>query len=289
MLSIAEQMNVINAEQADNPIVFASDGFVKVTGYSRSEIIPRNCRFLQSRETDKQAVKRLKISLDKREESVELLLNRKKNGEPFWNLLYTTPLFDEHGKLLFFLGGQINCSTTIHSASDVLRILAQSNEPEEESKPSDRTPSPHAMKPSRSRTLLRSFPFRMSSRNSIQPRAPGMEDGLLIQISEKPLKDQMNSFYTAYSNVSDPPIPFHLTHAQSATNTPFPSNSTSSSTTPPSSSPSSRTASSTSSSPSKRATPSRPKPSSAATSSSSSPTTAPAPSAPTSSPRSRRI
>lgn len=183
--------------------MFASDGFVKVTGYSRSDIIPRNCRFLQSRETDKQAVKRLKISLDKQQESVELLLNRKKNGEPFWNLLYTTPLFDEHGKLLFFLGGQINCSTTIHNASDVLRILAQSSEPQSEQQAEARTPSPLAVKPSRSRTFMKSLPFRMTStRNSVQARAPGMEDSLLNQMGDKSLKDQMSSFYTAYSNVS---------------------------------------------------------------------------------------
>jgi len=31
----------------DNPIVSASDGFIKVTGYSREEVIPHNCRFLQ--------------------------------------------------------------------------------------------------------------------------------------------------------------------------------------------------------------------------------------------------
>lgn len=73
---------------ADNPILFASDGFVKVTGYTRTEIIPRNCRFLQGAHTDRQPVKRLKQAIEARKESVELLLNYKKNGEPFWNLLY---------------------------------------------------------------------------------------------------------------------------------------------------------------------------------------------------------
>ncbi|KAL8740541.1 MAG: hypothetical protein Q9190_006772 [Brigantiaea leucoxantha] len=74
--------------KADNPIVFASDGFVGVTGYTRTEIVPRNCRFLQGNYTDKNATKRLKASIDAKEETVELLLNYKKNGEPFWNLLY---------------------------------------------------------------------------------------------------------------------------------------------------------------------------------------------------------
>lgn len=77
-----------NPAKADNPIVFASDGFVKVTGYTRREIIPRNCRFLQGRDSDRTSVKRIRESINSRDESVELLLNYRKSGEPFWNLLY---------------------------------------------------------------------------------------------------------------------------------------------------------------------------------------------------------
>lgn len=73
---------------ADNPIVYASDGFIKVTGYSRKQVIPRNCRFLQGQDTDRAAVARLRDSIKSGKESVELLLNYKENGEPFWNLLY---------------------------------------------------------------------------------------------------------------------------------------------------------------------------------------------------------
>ncbi|KAI0163605.1 hypothetical protein BJ166DRAFT_465879 [Pestalotiopsis sp. NC0098] len=113
-----------NPTQADNPVVYASDGFVKVTGYSRSEVIPRNCRFLQGPQTDRAAIKRLRKSLREERESVELLLNYKKNGSPFWNLLYTTPLRDETGNVVFFMGGQINCSTTIHNNVDVMRVLS---------------------------------------------------------------------------------------------------------------------------------------------------------------------
>ena len=74
--------------KADNPILYASDGFVKVTGYARADVIPRNCRFLQGKYTDRAAVRRLKIAIDHGQESVELLLNYKKSGDPFWNLLY---------------------------------------------------------------------------------------------------------------------------------------------------------------------------------------------------------
>ena len=187
--------------KADNPLVYVSDGFVKVTGYTRSEIIPRNCRFLQSRHTDRAAVRRLKTAIEKREQSVELLLNHREDGEPFWNLLYMTPLFDGHGTLVFFLAGQINCSTTVHSGADVLQILAQSKDVEETATSGVASSQRQQQygKPSR-RSILSAF--RSNSRANIQQGAPGMENNLLNKIEEKPLEDQMSSFYTAYSHVS---------------------------------------------------------------------------------------
>jgi PAS domain S-box-containing protein len=185
--------------KADNPIVYASDGFVKVTGYTRNEIIPRNCRFLQCRNTDTTAVQRLREAVHTHQESVELLLNQKKSGEPFWNLLYTTPLFDATGNVVFFLGGQINCSTTIHSASDVLKILAQTNDTDESAV--DGLMAPEASKnPSSLRTKFKN-PFR--SKPLVEPhQQPGMEDALLNRIEKMNLRKQMDTFYTAYSKVS---------------------------------------------------------------------------------------
>ncbi|KAF2483818.1 hypothetical protein BDY17DRAFT_294483 [Neohortaea acidophila] len=178
--------------KADNPIVFASDGFVRVTGYARMEIIPRNCRFLQSLETDMSVVRRIREGIDKHEEVVELLLNQRKDGEPFWNLLYITPLFDANGRLVHCLGAQINCSTTVHSTSDVLRILAQSEDRRPDLAPSGELRS----KASGGRRL-----FRTTSRTMTPSRQPpGMEDELLNQLTGMPLQKQFRTFYSAYSN-----------------------------------------------------------------------------------------
>lgn len=151
-------------------------------------------------------MRRLKNSIEKRQQSVELLLNQKKDGQYFWNLLYTTPLFDGNGKVVFFLGGQINCSTTIHSASDVLRILAQTEETEEDLAP--RAISPQPVKQSRSRSIIAAL--RSNSRPTVQMRAPGMENSLLDRIEDKDLKSQMDTFYTAYSNVGPAFLVFSL-------------------------------------------------------------------------------
>ncbi|KAL8995124.1 MAG: hypothetical protein Q9188_006884 [Gyalolechia gomerana] len=186
--------------KADNPIVYASDGFVGVTGYSRAEIVPRNCRFLQGNYTDKTATRRLKASIDAKEETVELLLNYKKNSEPFWNLLYVAPLFDANGRVKFYIGGQINCSTTIRSNTDVLRILSMSDDPEEgkevveavkDTRPSKRSFFGFGRK--------ESTPKPPASSKRVEVREAGMEHGLLKQIEKMNFRSQMEAFYTAYS------------------------------------------------------------------------------------------
>lgn len=184
--------------KADNPIVLASDGFVAVTGYSRPEIFPRNCRFLQGNQTDRTAVKRLRDAIDAKHETVELLLNYKKTGEPFWNLLYVAPLYDVDGNLVYYLGGQINCSTTIRSNTDVLRILSMTDEQQEEGSKND-------LKRRSSRKSLSNH-FRRNTNTPRMPHRPevsepGMEQGLLNKIGKLDFRTQMEKFYTAYSKV----------------------------------------------------------------------------------------
>jgi phototropin len=189
--------------KADNPITYASDGFVSVTGYSRNEIIPRNCRFLQSRKTDRSSVRRLRSAIESREESVELLLNETKQGNPFWNLLYVTPLRDSQGKIVFFLGAQINLSTTIHSQSDILRILALSEDVAEEETPSA-TKEPIQQSSRYSRLFSG---FRSKSTGVVPKVNPGMENGLLERMEKLNVRSQMDAFYTAYSKVSSLSLP----------------------------------------------------------------------------------
>ncbi len=57
----------------DNPIVFANDAFEQTTGYNRTAILGRNCRFLQGEDTDEEAVARIRLAVENRREIVEIL------------------------------------------------------------------------------------------------------------------------------------------------------------------------------------------------------------------------
>ena len=55
---IHSQQNFVLSDPSlpDNPIVYCSEGFCNLTGYKRSEVLGRNCRFLQGPGTDPRAV-----------------------------------------------------------------------------------------------------------------------------------------------------------------------------------------------------------------------------------------
>ncbi|THZ00932.1 hypothetical protein D6C93_03572 [Aureobasidium pullulans] len=190
---------------ADNAILYASDGFLDVTGYSRHEIIPRNCRFLQGARTERSSVTRLKSAIDNGQENVQLLLNYRKDGTPFWNLLYVAPLRDEAGNIAFFLGGQIDCSTTVHGKPDVMRILKLDGRRSFESTRGnlavEDTSNLTATSPREHMKRHRSM-FKSTSSVTTQVRqGPGMENDLIGRLGNMNLETQMQMFQTAYSKV----------------------------------------------------------------------------------------
>ncbi|KAL7749132.1 hypothetical protein RI367_005537 [Sorochytrium milnesiophthora] len=100
--------------QPDTPIVLASDGFKEVTGYDRLEI-NRNCRFLQGPRTSISATQRVRQAVHEQTEHTELLVNHRKDGSAFWNLLHMIPLPNDDGRVDFIFGAQIDVSELVNA------------------------------------------------------------------------------------------------------------------------------------------------------------------------------
>ena len=92
--------------QPDNPIVYCNAAFVEQSGYPASEVIGRNCRFLQGPATDRATVRRIRAALDAGQGFNEELYNYRRDGRGFWNALYVSPITDADGRVLYFLGSQ---------------------------------------------------------------------------------------------------------------------------------------------------------------------------------------
>ncbi|XP_052192305.1 phototropin-2 isoform X2 [Diospyros lotus] len=118
LATLQQTFVVSDATKPDCPIVYASSGFFSMTGYSSKEIIGRNCRFLQGPETDQKEVAKIRDAVKTGKSYCGRLLNYKKDGTLFWNLLTVTPIKDDNGKVIKFIGMQVEVSKYTEGIND---------------------------------------------------------------------------------------------------------------------------------------------------------------------------
>ncbi|KAI1462486.1 hypothetical protein F4805DRAFT_136512 [Annulohypoxylon moriforme] len=107
---LAEVFCLTDPSRPDNPILFASKGFHKMTQYGIDYALGRNCRFLQGPYTDRSCAIRMREQLLTGKEHCETILNYRRDGSPFMNLLMVAPLIDNRGIVRYHIGCQVDVS-----------------------------------------------------------------------------------------------------------------------------------------------------------------------------------
>ena len=116
-LQTAQQNFVItDPSLPDNPIVFASSGFLTLTGYALESVLGRNCRFLQGPRTDPKAVAKIRKAVDEGYDTSVCLLNYRIDGSTFYNQFFVAPLRDGQGNVVNYVGVQCQVSDQFASA-----------------------------------------------------------------------------------------------------------------------------------------------------------------------------
>nr|AML77163.1 putative LOV domain-containing protein [Pogostemon sp. BC-2016] len=118
LATLQQTFVVSDATKPDCPIMYASSGFFTMTGYTSKEVIGRNCRFLQGPDTDQNEVDKIRNATRNGTSYCGRLLNYKKDGTPFWNLLTITPIKDDKGKTIRFIGMQVEVSKYTEGVND---------------------------------------------------------------------------------------------------------------------------------------------------------------------------
>ena len=105
--SVSNGVIITDAQQKDNPIIYANPAFESITGYSLEEVVNRNCRFLQgAHRLPQPELYRLKMAIQRGTECYVTIQNFRKDGTMFWNELYIAPIYDSEGTLTNFIGIQ---------------------------------------------------------------------------------------------------------------------------------------------------------------------------------------
>ncbi|KAA1472360.1 hypothetical protein DENSPDRAFT_175916 [Dentipellis sp. KUC8613] len=130
---------VVDVRRFDNPIVYASATFCHLTGYDEREVLGRNCRFLQApnghvqkgeprRYTAPEAVHYLRKCLVADKECQTSIINYKKDGTAFINLVTVIPVTggvsngqDEADDVVYHVGFQVDLSEQPNAILQKLR------------------------------------------------------------------------------------------------------------------------------------------------------------------------
>lgn len=120
---------VCDANEHDCPIVYCSENFERLTGYTKHEILGRNCRFLQAPDgrvkasvkrqyVDDDTVSFLREAVTSQKEAQVSMINYRKGGQPFMNLLTIIPIMDDTDRVKWFVGFQVDLVEQPNSVTD---------------------------------------------------------------------------------------------------------------------------------------------------------------------------
>lgn len=102
--SIGNGVLIAEVGKPDMPLTFINRAFERMTGYTSTEVLGRNCRFLQGAEANDSARVDIRHALQHQQEYHGLLRNIRKDGTMFWNQLYLAPVNDAEGAVTHYLG-----------------------------------------------------------------------------------------------------------------------------------------------------------------------------------------
>lgn len=89
-----------NAKQPDNPIIFANDSFLALTGYARDEVLGQGFNALIGSGSAPDGLAKLKSAFaDNSEDNLESICN-KKDGSVFWAAILIGPVRDDDGNIV---------------------------------------------------------------------------------------------------------------------------------------------------------------------------------------------
>jgi len=120
--SLNEGVTVADCGLPDMPLIYANAAFERLTGYSRDEVLGRNCRFLHGAERDQPALEYLRECLATERTCTVVLRNFRKDGTLFYNELHVSPVHGENRQLQYYIGIQRDVTDRVNAENSLWKL-----------------------------------------------------------------------------------------------------------------------------------------------------------------------
>jgi PAS domain S-box-containing protein len=112
---VEQSPNMILITNLDFVIEFVNDSFVKISGYSAKEIVGKQFKLLKLAKANEEEYKEFWKILNSGQVWSGERIDKRKNGELYWQLVFVNPFFDEDNKI-------VNYVATIQDISDRKKV-----------------------------------------------------------------------------------------------------------------------------------------------------------------------
>ena len=116
-------MLVTDATLPGNPIVFANQAFVDLSGYTMDELLGQDPHFMNGEGTDPEAIRRYQAAITQGRDKTLEILQYRKDGTPFRAMLFASPVDDGQGTVTNHFLSYLDI-TRRYDAEENLRALA---------------------------------------------------------------------------------------------------------------------------------------------------------------------
>lgn len=99
-----------DATEPDNPIIFANDAFLALTGYERGEVLGKSFNFLLAHAADAEGQAVIDAEFSGKQDRGCEVKYRRKSGDTFWVGLFVSPVRDEQGKIVQYFASFVDLS-----------------------------------------------------------------------------------------------------------------------------------------------------------------------------------
>lgn len=104
------------------PLMYVNKHFEKITGFTRADVLGKNCRFLQCEETEKESVQILSEALRQGQPAQVIMMNRTGEGKPFRNLVCLKPVHDDKQRFLYVMSISVDVTREVDEGVAKMRL-----------------------------------------------------------------------------------------------------------------------------------------------------------------------